>query len=163
MVGLLLGLVLAGCLAEDDQSTRDDADDGSRSSDGGRRSQGGGEGDVPHDDVELFAQTVLLVGQATQDFDVQVPPNVTAVDFTISAGGATGLASLSMFRVELEGCGVYDQGTGISGGSATLAGRLCKDAADGAHQLHVSNAGYIEGELRLTGQVPKSNATAPPA
>lgn len=157
MAAFLMSLALSGCA--DGGDDRGDGDDGSRRS-GGRTSDDGNTTEVPHDKVEFFAQTVMLAGQGTQDFDVVVPANATAVDFTITAGGATGLASFSMFRVELEGCGMYDQGTGISGGSATLAARLCNDAADGPRQLHVSNTGYVEGTLRLVGHVPRANETA---
>lgn len=159
---LVLAMAFAGCSGSPGPAGEvDDADGGARTSDG-RTSDGGNRTDPPHDDVILLDAPVDLVGQDSQSFDVDVGANVTIVDFRIaSPGPATELGGL---RVELAGCGTYDMGTGSSrgsiGGSMSFVERLCTDASAGRHTLTVSNTGFVQGSIQLTGQVPKANATA---
>lgn len=161
---LLVLLAFAGCLDDGPKAQGQGDGDGPRTSDGGRTSAGGNHTDPPHDTISLLDGDVSLVGPGSQSFDVQVPDNVTIVDFDIvSQGPATELVSL---RVELEGCGVHDMGQGSSsgsfGGSMSYGDRLCNDATGGQRTATISNSGVLQGKLKLTGQVPKAveNATA---
>lgn len=163
VAGLLL-FALSGCSgAASDDLPDSPGDDGGRTS-RGRTSSGGNGNETPHDDVVFLDAPLDLVAQDTQTFDVQVPLDVTIVDFHISSPGpATEIGAL---RVELDGCGVYDMGAGSSsgsfGGAMSFGARLCNDASEGAHTLTVTNTGLIQGKIRLTGQVPKAadNSTA---
>lgn len=153
---LLFAAALSGCAGDPEGPLEEDDDDQRRSV------GGGGEGnETQYDDVAIAQFTLDLVGQDTQEVDVVVPDNVTIARFTISSTDST--AAFSDLRVELSGCGVYSQGaTSFSGGTVTLAQRLCNDAADGPAKLTISNVGYAQGPtFKLIGQVPKANETAP--
>jgi hypothetical protein len=159
---VLLLTAVAGCAGPGPLADPDD--DEQRTSGGGRTSEGGNSTDPPHDDVVLLDTMVELIGQQTVTLPVSVPANVTVVDFTISAAGPSNAAVFSGLRIELSGCGIYDQGaTSSSSGTITLAGRLCKDAASGDQTVTVTNTGFAQANLRLKGQIPKGNSTAPAA
>lgn len=157
---LLVAAALAGC-AGNPPASPPPSDSGS-----GRRSVGdggvGGNGtDPPHDTVVVFEGSLLIAGEGSQSYDVSVPANVTIVDFRIETPILGVFATL---RVELSGCGAY-QSPGASGGNVGEEGRVCQDATSGPATLTVTNAGFVEGSITLTGHVPKQpagNATAAP-
>lgn len=161
---VVLLAALSGCSGDPQQEVVETGEDEGRRSVGG---DGGNNTDPPHTKVVLLDTAVDLIGQQTLAFDVVVPDNVTNVDFSISYGNtgtpAGGVAVFSAFRIELAGCGAYDQGTGTSMGTITLSDRLCKDAAGGTAKLTVTNTGFVQGgPLRVVGHMPKpvGNATA---
>ncbi|MEK6976748.1 MAG: hypothetical protein AABY18_10475 [Candidatus Thermoplasmatota archaeon] len=155
---LLLVLALAGCSGQPGPDDPPIEEDGN----GPRTSQGGGgpgdnNTDPPHDTVLILEAQLDLVGQDSQEFDATIPDNVTVVEFSMSSADAK---VLSGFRIEVSGCGVYDQGGGTSIGNVAFAGRLCKDATSGPTKVTVSNTGLVQTAIKITGQIPKGNATA---
>lgn len=160
---LLVGLVLSGCAGKAPEEQLETGEDDQRRSVGG----GGDDGnntDPPHDDVVLLDEPLKLVGLSSASFEVVVPANVTNVDATIASPGM--VYEQHELAMTLEACGGFtnpgsQQGT--FGGASTHKYRVCTDATSGTHTFTVSvgPASYIEGTLRLVGQIPKANATAP--
>lgn len=155
LAALLVGLALAGCTGKDPQERLETGEEDPRRSVGG----GGNKTEVPHDDVTIFDGPIDLVGPASQQIDAVVPDNVTVVTFSISSVDQKLLTS---FHIDVAGCGAWDQGAGsTSVGNIALNGRLCDDAASGATKVTVSNTGLVQTTLKVTGQIPRLNATAP--
>lgn len=130
--------------------------------DNNRRSVGGSvENGTQFDTVYFFESQISMVGQDSQSFEVRVPANITNVDFHLSW---TDAAQLFGLRVELSGCGAYDQGMGsyTSGGGSAMDDRVCAKATEGDQTLTVSNTGYVDATLTLRGKTPKANETVQP-
>lgn len=129
---------------------------------GARRSVGGSaDNETQYDTVIFFETGLSLAGPDSTSFDVTVPANVAAVYYHLAWDTAAQLFGL---RVELSGCGTYDQGLGsqTSGGQSASDNPLCTQATAGDQTVTISNTGYIDGTFSLRAKIPRENQTAPP-
>jgi hypothetical protein len=164
LVALMAGVAFAGCSGDASPPAVEDEADG-----GPRRSVGGsGNGtDAPHDDVVLLEGALQLVGPSEASFQAMVPANVTNVDAIISSPGM--VYQEFELAMSLDGCGGFTSpasSRGSFGGPMTSKHRVCVLATPGQHTFTISGGAgtYLEGSIRLVGQVPKAvpdNATAP--
>lgn len=146
----------AGCLSEAADAPVPEPEKSSRRSVGGSA-----DNETEYMVVDFFETAVSLVGQDSAAFDVTVPANVTAVSYHLNWDTAAQLFGL---RVELSGCGAYDQGMGsyTSGGGGGMSSSLCGQGTPGAQSVTIDNTGYVDGTLSLRAKIPKLNETAAP-
>jgi hypothetical protein len=164
---LLSVALLAGC-SDAPQGPATDSGSATGGGDGGRVARSG-RGSVGEDDtvnetelrsVEILHTPLQMAGPGPASFDVVVPPEVASVAFLFTGGPGFDSAGL---RIELSGCGAYDQGIGFSGTTGGgSGGELCGAADAGPQTVSVSGTLVVfDGQFIVTAFVP-TNATAEP-
>lgn len=158
---LLASAILAGCSSPD--ATESDAAAAPDDGDGGRTARPGRGSEYAGNETDLRAVVILqaplqMAGAGPESFDVEVPADVAAVGYRFANSPTFQAAGL---RVELSGCGAYDNGMGFMGSTGgDYWGELCGTAEPGRQSVTVSGDLVVfDGVFSVTAYVP-ANGTA---